>query len=320
MKPVIKATIWILLVHIICGAGWCGQSVQAFNKDSKIDWTNRMYVARGRGAMPSAQEEPNRARAYLKAERYAEMAAIANLKMAIEGTTINFESSGRDFMADAEVRQHIEGFVKNVDIGKHWNEQEDGYTIVVAEVRTPMFGDDSPGSAFLDQLQQSESAESSDSPVNVILKPDISPSKSVQPAGAGVTDHANADLLSVKPSSPGAVYTSLVIDTTGYKLDRCMSPKIRRDDGSEVWGTVNVDHDYVQDHGIVVYATSPGDARKNPRCGSNPLIIRAVGRSGGKYYSDPVVSDSDAQLILEENTKSGYLDKFNVIIIKDARL
>lgn len=68
------------------------------------------------------------------------------------------------------------------------------------------------------------------------------------------------------------------------------------------------------------YATTLKDAEANQRCGGNPLIIRAIGRAGGKFYSDPVISDADAQLLLAENAKSGFLDSFNVIFIKDGNL
>jgi len=88
------------------------------------------------------------------------------------------------------------------------------------------------------------------------------------------------------PSSPGKPYTSVIIDATGLSMDRCMSPKIRKSNGGEVWGTVSVDLDYVEDHGIVAYARNMDDAKKNPRAGTNPMLITAVGLSGGNFHSD----------------------------------
>jgi hypothetical protein len=125
---------------------------------------------------------------------------------------------------------------------------------------------------------------------------------------------------SATPSEPGKPYTSVIIDATGLGLERCMSPKIRRADGSEVWGTVKVDPDYVQEHGIVGYARSLDEAKKSDRCGSNPMIIKAIARAGGKFRSDPVISNPDADLLLAENKKGKFLDKFNVIFIKDGKL
>lgn len=124
-------------------------------------------------------------------------------------------------------------------------------------------------------------------------------------------------VATAKPSNPGHPYTSVIIDTTGLKLDRCMSPKIRRVDGSEVWGTVKVDIDFVEDHGIVAYAGSLEEAKKNGRCGDNPMIIKAFARAGGNFRSDPVISNPDASLLLDEDKKGGFLSKFNVIFVKD---
>lgn len=125
---------------------------------------------------------------------------------------------------------------------------------------------------------------------------------------------------SAVPSQPDKPYTSVIIDTTGYKLDRCMSPKIRRGDGSEVWGTVSVDIDFVEEHGIVGYAKSMDEARKSQRVGSNPMVIKATGIAGGNFRSDPVISDADAELLMKEDAKGKFLGKFNVIFIKDGKL
>lgn len=126
-------------------------------------------------------------------------------------------------------------------------------------------------------------------------------------------------VASAKPSEPGKPYTSVIIDATGLGLERCMSPRIRRANGSEVWGTVKVDLEFVEEHGIVAYATTLDEANKSDRCGSNPMIIKAVAVAGGAFHSDPVISDADADLLLTENKLGKFLDKFNVIFVKDGK-
>lgn len=121
-----------------------------------------------------------------------------------------------------------------------------------------------------------------------------------------------------KPSEPGKPYTSLIIDTSGMTLQRCMSPKIRRADGSEVWGTVKVDYDFLEEHGLVAYVGSLEDAKKSSRCGSNPMIVKAIAILGGKCESDPVIAGEDATLLLAENDKGKFLGKLNVIFIQAA--
>lgn len=125
---------------------------------------------------------------------------------------------------------------------------------------------------------------------------------------------------SARPSEPGRPYTSVIVDAGGLKLDRSMSPKIRRVSGAEVWGTVSVSIEFVEDHGIVAYTKTLDEAMKNPRCGLNPVVIKALDRAGGKFLCDPVICDADASLLLAENAKGKFLDKFNVIFVKDGRL
>ena len=118
-----------------------------------------------------------------------------------------------------------------------------------------------------------------------------------------------------KPSEPGSPYTSVIIDVTGMNLKRSMSPKIKQADGTEVWGTVKIDMDFLEEHGLVAYTKSMEDAKKSSRCGSNPMVIKAISVSGS-LSSDPVIASEDAKLLLEENDKGKFLDKFDVIFVQ----
>lgn len=120
---------------------------------------------------------------------------------------------------------------------------------------------------------------------------------------------------------PGDAFTSLVIDATGFKLDRSMSPKILRSDGVQVWGSftklTDEQYDIIQERGTVAYAKTVEEACTNARAGLRPLIVRAIGTSGGKLCSDVVVADMDAERILVENGKSKFLEAFNVIFVQN---
>lgn len=301
MKKIGLMIISFALIGLITSQCFAESSIQKISSKSNIDWTGLFYTATGEGVIPSIKEEPNRARAYLKAKGYARMQAIANLLAAIEGTTISFDATGRDYMEDATIRQRIEGYVHNVEVSSERKEKVEGDTIVIVTVKAPMFSNTGPGSVFLSQT----AIEPKNDDIKVSIEPDIK--------------NDLAPYVFAKPSTDEP-YTSVIFDTTGYQLDRCMSPKIRRIDGSEVWGTMKVDQNILIERGIASYATSMDSALDNSRCGKNPLVIRAIGRAGGRFNSDPVISDEDAQVLLSENKKSGFLDKLNVIIIKDGRL
>lgn len=308
-------------------------SIQQIGENAKIDWTNLVYIVEGHGAVPRPEIVPNRAVAKLKARDYAKMDAIANLRMAIEGTTISYESTGKDYMADTTIRQKIEGFVKNVQILSTTTETIEGDTIVVVRMKAPMVGDNSPAAIFLSEPAPTEpeasastdtgSSTSTDvsveASVKVVLKADKkgSPKPPEEVKATNIDPNAPDVMASAKPSAEGKPYTGVIIDATGFKLQRAMSPKIRTGDGSVVWDGISVSPDNVVEKGIVSYATSMQSARKNKRAGSNPLIIRCIGRAGGSFSCDPVLSDGDAQILTYENSKSRFLDDLNVVIIKD---
>lgn len=119
----------------------------------------------------------------------------------------------------------------------------------------------------------------------------------------------------------GDAFTSIVIDATGFKLDRSMSPKILRSDGVQVWGSLikltDEQYDIIQERGMVAYVKTVEEACANSRAGLRPLIVRAIGTSGGKLCSDVVVADTDAERILVENGKSKFLEAFNVIFVQN---
>ena len=119
--------------------------------------------------------------------------------------------------------------------------------------------------------------------------------------------------LPLKPA-----YTGVIIDTRGRAVERSMSPKIRRTDGGELWGTLRVAPDFVIENGIVAYAHSVAEARKNGRVGSNPLVIRAQGRYGEKFKTDALLNDADAEALLAADAQGRFLSQYRVVFVVDA--
>jgi len=272
-------------------------------KGGEIDWGNEMIYAAGEGVMPKASQEPNRAKAYLMAKSFARMQAIANLLMVIEGTAISYEGYGKDYMAqDETLRQKIEGFVRGVEILRDEKVSVEGDTVVKVTVGTKIYGKANPGTAFLERIAQQPTPNLEGAPAKVVIDIPKEAAKKTEPVAAW-------------QQGP---FTSVIIDTRGFRVTRAMSPKIRRTDGSEVWGTIRVSPEFALETGIVSYAVTMEMARNSTRCGSNPLIIKAIGRAGGKAMCDVVISDEDATLLLEENNKTKFLDQCKVIFIVDA--
>ena len=112
-------------------------------------------------------------------------------------------------------------------------------------------------------------------------------------------------------------YTCVIIDARGLGVERGMAPKIRRPDGSELWGTKDADPDYVLDEGIVAYCKSEETARKNKRCGDHPLILKAVKAQAKIMAYDVCVSALDGQTLLDSDKRCRFLDANHVIFLVD---
>ena len=105
-------------------------------------------------------------------------------------------------------------------------------------------------------------------------------------------------------------YTGLIIDCRGFRVQPVMSPVIKNANGKKIYGHKNLDYDKVIEYGMASYATSINEAF---RAGSNPLVIKAVDVED--FNANPVVSMSDANLILKENKVSHFLEDTAVVFL-----
>lgn len=268
--------------------------VEKIGDKGKIDWQYGVIYAKGIGAIP--KNEPNGAKAYLKARRYALMTALENLLMVTDKVRVDATAYAEDFEAKSErIRTEVRGFVRGAEVVHEQKITLNGAPAVEVTVAARMYGEEG-----LSRILMPEVAESSQpSALPVVTKP------VGQPA-----------LVPVAPSA-GNAYTSVIIDTRGLGVRPAMSPKIRRQDGSEVWGTVNASTDFVIEQGIVAYAKSLEEAKAHKRAGANPLVLRAIGYAKTPGRCDPVLSDNDVRLLLTANDNSGFLNEYRVIFVID---
>jgi hypothetical protein len=246
-----------------------------------------MLYATGEGAVPDAKEQPNRAKAYIQAKVYAKMAAIASLAQEVRGTMISYSSIGKNGVADTRIKQEIKGVLDCVQVVSAKKRPEGKDTIVEVTVRAPK-----------------------PVPPKAPPAPKEAPAPKAPAGPTWLTDLATAVRREGR-------YTSVVIDATRLRVERSMSPKILRHDGSEVWGTVKTDLDALSEYGIAAYVRSRAEAQANRRCGQCPLVIRAIARGPSITRSDVVISDADAELLLGEDRRSGFLADLRVIIVVD---
>jgi hypothetical protein len=306
-----------------------GSLVDRLGDKGRIDWEKGLMTATGLGAVSS--REPNSAKAYLRARTFAKLDALRNLLMAVDHVKIDSRTVGADFEAQSdEIRAEIKGIVKGAQVISERNVKVGRDTMIEVTVATPLYGEDGLAGIIVPELaKRARMSDSIDTPptglnpgsnndpeIPSLPQPrPVRPRPQPSPTPVDPFEPQIGNLLPIPDDKEN--YTSVIIDARGLQVERCMSPKIRRADGSEIWGTVSADLDYVIEHGIVGYARSMAEALENHRAGSRPLILRAVGRQGGRFNSDPVLSETDAARLLNANRRSGFLGRYRVIFLVD---
>jgi len=114
----------------------------------------------------------------------------------------------------------------------------------------------------------------------------------------------------------GGIFTGLVIDARGFKVQPAMAPKILTPDGVEVYGTGFVSREYAVEMGIVGYAKSLDKVKTDERVAPNPLIIKAVGVTGPNK-TDIIISPNDAMKIHQYSEHLNFLQQCRVMVIVD---
>lgn len=255
--------------------------------------------ARGEAAYPSNMP---RAQARIMARRAAIADAQRNLLESLMGVYIDSETmTSNSAPLNDRVRMRAQGLLRGATI-VHERDKSDSYEVVM-RLRLSRTGLPSR-STFPEHWTPLPSGgqvhTSVREPVNI---PSYLPPRNPLPIA----------------SDPTRPYTGVVIDARGLGLERTMTLKIRRTDGSEVWGTLPIDPDYLLRYGMASYlpesrASLLAQAGVRERIGENPLVIHAIGVAG-RARTDPIVSEADAQRLLHLNQYSRLLDDLRIVIV-----
>jgi hypothetical protein len=267
-------------------------------EDAAINWSEGVLTATGVGLIP--RDEPNRARAYLKARGYARLDALANLLMLIDRVQIDAQYTGADYMMQSEVlRASITGFVRGAQVIDERKIIIEGQEAVQVTVGTAMYGKDGLS--------------------RMLLRP--SPAE-LAPA-APEPSLPRIELLAPNVPAPDAPivegnYTGLIIDARGLKVQPAMAPRILKADGTPIYGVGNFDIDKVVEQGLASYYRDMDAARADKRAGDNPLILRPIGvYRRSVATTDVVLSDADAAKLLAEDAKTRFLKQLKVVFVVD---
>jgi hypothetical protein len=123
--------------------------------------------------------------------------------------------------------------------------------------------------------------------------------------------------LQAQPAVPAAAaYTGLIIDARGTGVRPAMVPKIRNEEGREVYGSAFVNRQYAVEQGMVGYLKDVTAAQGNPRVTDRPLLVKAL-KTDGPNKTDLVISNSDAQVLHGMKENLTFLEKARVMVVLD---
>jgi hypothetical protein len=92
----------------------------------------------------------------------------------------------------------------------------------------------------------------------------------------------DVQLVPASSASPNEIYTGLIIDTRGLRVQPAIAPRVLNEEGKQIYGVAFVDREYAISQGMVRYSRDIEKMKKDKRVGTNPLIIKAVRPSGAR--------------------------------------
>lgn len=262
----------------------------------RIDYSQGVARAVGLGALPPPSLTRSRAQDTLTARDAALADALRTLAMALQQVRVTADSRVSNYtLKSDDVRLKLAGVVKNAEVVEEKLLPESGIVRVIVQV--PLTGVGSVAEAVGAPTDEAPKTETGKGSLSEIAKP-------TSPHAPGA------------PAPAGATYTGLIVDCRGLGLKSSPSPKLWSERGEEVYGTVSVSDEFLQEQGIVAYPRSLEAARNTPRVGARALVIRAR-RCHDSTRCEPVISNSDAQRIQEANGESKFLERCAVVFVTD---
>ena len=213
-----------------------------------------------------------------KALLEARKSAASRMMALIEKTSVKERNPAKVFEQDSTVKSKISDVVNTTKPTSTRFETIRAKTMAIVTLKISIFGNNRPGTIIVDSSLE-----------------------------------AFAPPVADKNSSG---YTCLIVDASGLSVKKSMCPRILKSSGEVVYDGQNAPIGRIEEFGVVAYAKGLHVTDRIPRCGDKPLIVKATGSSGISNW-DVIVADSDAELILTENSEYHFLDKLNVIIVVD---
>jgi hypothetical protein len=116
------------------------------------------------------------------------------------------------------------------------------------------------------------------------------------------------------PAAGRDAFTGLVLDARTIAALPAMAPRILDENRKAVYGAAFVSREYAVQSGISAYVTELPAALKDPRVGSNPLIVKGLAAEG-TGRCDIIISNADADRLRKSWTHLTFLKECRVVIV-----
>lgn len=275
-------------------AGRVGDVIESMGTGG-VDWTTGVITATGLGAPP--ENAVNRAQARAMAERAAFVVATRNLLEVVKGIRVDSATLVENMILTSDaIKTEVSGFIQGAQVMRKQVNPDGSVEVMVGMKLT---GD------LLNTLMPKQTGGG-----QPVVPP--APASPAQAPSASVPSTPSPSA----PASAGAAYTGLIIDARGTGVRPAMVPKIRNEEGREVYGSAFVNRQYAVEQGMVGYLKDVGAAQANPRVTDRPLLVKAL-KTDGPNRTDLVISNSDAQVLHGMKEHLSFLEKTRVMVVLD---
>ncbi|GIW21556.1 MAG: hypothetical protein KatS3mg068_0563 [Candidatus Sericytochromatia bacterium] len=260
--------------------------IQKFD-NIEINWTDNKIKIKSIGVPSDRGTLPQRR---LFAQRMAKLNANKKLMEFINNIKVNSELVVKDIINQDEIKSKINNFIretKSIEV----NNLSNGSVEVILEIN--LFNQsarDIKGNLINDD----------ESLASIILNEKI------------IKSGKKSDL---KPIDFKEKYSGLIIDCRDFKLEPALLPSILDEKNNKVYlDNDNFNLKNIINFSPVAYYNSFSEAKKSPRVGDNPLIVKPI-KISGEYKTDIILGNETLKKILGINSINKILDENRVIIL-----
>ncbi len=280
--------------------GLCYAPMAYSAEDGKINWVEGYVSAIGYGAVAKG----NMAQSKPLSRRAAIGDAYRNLLEIIKGVKVDSATTVENFMVTQDIiKTQIDGVVKGAAIHKEdYERQPDGSLMATVEMRVCI----SSCAGTTTIVQALNMGQNNDAP--------FVPQKRLQDTPVVNVPPPPKEYKIVYDASRPV--TGIVVNLEGQVFERVLLPVVIAEEIGDslvtIYSAKSVNPAVIRTHGIVRYADSVEQARKNPHLGNNVMIIPASRITKEKM----IVVKGEVARLIKETTAHGndYLSEAKVVI------